>query len=102
MAISRNELELRIRILEARSKVLVMQQAPVATGTLMRSIKTEKNDTGGFRLYIDTQLAPHMKYTEKPWASERGKNPNEGWFKDAAGIIARAAAATLNSTLSKQ
>lgn len=96
---TRRELALRIKIQEARAKVLVMQQAPVKTGNLMRSIKTEKTNDG-FRVYVDEGQAPYMPYTEKPWTSSKWggrKNPNQGWFEDAAAIVARSTAAALKS-----
>lgn len=101
----RHELDMRMKILEARALVLIMQQAPVKTGKLMRSIKTERNNKGGFRVYVDTSLAPHMKYTENPWTDSKWngrKNPNEGWFKEAGRSLARASAATLDTNLIKR
>ena len=97
---TRRELDLRIKIQEARAKVLVMQQAPVRTGNLMRSIKTKKNNQGGFTVYVDEAQAPYMPYTEKAWTSDRWggrKNPNQGWFEEASAIVARSLAAALNS-----
>jgi len=97
---TRQDFELRMRILEARAPILVMQQAPVKTGKLKSAIKTEKLPGGGFRVYIDQGLAPHAKYTNESWS--RGKNPNEDWFDDAGKLVARAVASTLGSTPSNK
>jgi len=100
---TRKELDLKLRIQEARAKVLVMQQAPVKTGNLMRSIKTRKNDTGGFTVYVDEGQAPYMPYTEGVWTAQQWggrKNPNQGWFAEASDIVARALAASLKSKVS--
>lgn len=96
---TRRELRLRLKIQEARAKVLVMQQTPVKTGNLMRSIKTKPNGEG-FTVYVDEGKAPYMKYTNKPWTDKRWgarQNPNEGWWEEAAAIVARATAAALKS-----
>lgn len=94
---TRRELELRMKMLEAKSKVLVMQQAPVRTGNLMRSIKTSSLPNGGFRIYIDETKSPYAKYTENTWS--KGTNPNQGWFTEAGYIVARNIAANLKSNI---
>ena len=38
-------------------------------------------------IYIDTNIAPYVPYTNEPWLSEKwhGKqNPNEGWWDEFA------------------
>jgi hypothetical protein len=100
-----NERELlaKMRDIAARAKVLVLQQAPVRTGNLANSIKVSYTETG-FKIFIDTNQAPYATYTINPWLSERWKgraNPNEGWFEDAANIVARYISTVLHATSKK-
>jgi hypothetical protein len=93
----------KIRDLAARAKVIVLQQAPVRTGNLVNSIKVAYNATG-FKIYIDTNQASYAAYTILPWTSPRwnGKsNPNEGWFDDAAELVARYIATILGKPVTK-
>ena len=65
--------------------------APKDTGNLAYSaIKMEMPSPDVCEIYIDESVAPYMKFTEFPWFSPKWhgkKNPNEGWFEQAASVI---------------
>jgi hypothetical protein len=91
------ELQARVRDLAARARVIVMAQAPVRTGNLMNSIRVRYNENG-FTVFIDTNQAEYAVYTTDPWVSPRWQgraNPNEGWFDQAAELLARYVASGL-------
>lgn len=60
-------------------------RAPYKTGNLRyNAIKSEMPDPNTIVLYVDEDIAPYMPYTNEEWINRSGKNPNEGWFDDAA------------------
>ena len=76
--------------------------APYDTGNLVNNaIKVEFPSENVCRIYVDTIIAPYMPYTEYPWISPKWngkKNPNEGWFKQAAHNIYRMLITDLNGS----
>lgn len=80
-------------------EVILRVSAPYKTGNLRyNAIKVEMTDANTCKLYVDEKVAPYMKYTNEPW--EHGKNPNEGWFDNAAAKIARYIAMRTGGNLS--
>jgi len=78
----------------------LQSQVPVATGQLLSSIELIATSTG-YELRMNTDIAPHMVYTEEKWKHERWKgraNKNEGWFKLAAELVFRQMRAELKSS----
>ena len=81
------------------------RKSPYKTGNLrhfgMRSSVTNAKEVD---IYVDTAVAPYMKYTNEPWnsfgAPLQGKqNPNEGWWEKAAEAAARTLAQYVGGTL---
>lgn len=66
--------------------------APKDTGNLAyNAIQYRFPDENTCEITVNEDIAPYMPYTNEPWISPywRGKkNPNEGWFGDAADTIA--------------
>ena len=94
------EFQVQLGIAAAKAKMIIMRTAPVRTGNLMRSIRVSYNENG-FSIYIDENQAPYMAATEETWKSPRwgGRgNPNEGWFAEAADLVARMIAAQFGTT----
>lgn len=61
---------------------------PYDTGNLkFNSIKGIWISETTYRIYIDENIAPYMKFTQEVWG--KGKNPNEGWFDKAVEFIAQ-------------
>lgn len=62
--------------------------APRDTGNLFRNaLKLERVEEGVWRLYVDQDVAPYMKYTNENWNEfapplKGKKNPNESWWND--------------------
>lgn len=80
--------------------------------------KVENLGNGKWRLYIDENIAPYMKFTEEPWEQKmikmgnfkKGeviermrtwKNPNQGWFEKASDRVAMFIAMQLRGTLKR-
>lgn len=65
--------------------------APKDTGNLAyNAIKISFPAENVCEIYINESIAPYMKFTEYPWLSLKWngkKNPNEGWFENAAKMI---------------
>ena len=79
--------------------------SPYDTGNLrLKGVKTISGRE--MKIYVDTNVAPYMKYTNEPWSKFapplRGKsNPNEGWWGRAADAAARSLAKELKGKLSR-
>ena len=60
---------------------------PIDTGNLRyNAVQSRFHGQKECRIYVDTDIAPYMPYTNEKWVSPKwnGKaNPNEGWFKKA-------------------
>lgn len=60
---------------------------PIDTGNLRyNAVRMRYLGPKECRIYVDTNIAPYMVYTNEPWIADRwkgAKNPNEGWFKKA-------------------
>jgi len=87
----------RLKIIKARARVIVIQQAPVRSGFLMRHIQVGGN-RNQIWIRIDSDDVPYAKDTTRIWPASRAsgrKNPNEGWWDQAHMAVARMAAAVL-------
>lgn len=95
----------RIRRSFLRAVAVARKTSPYDTGNLRT--KGVKQIIGGeMKIYVDTNIAPYMKYTNEPWSNFapplRGKeNPNEGWWEKAAEEVAYSMAKDLKGKLSK-
>lgn len=52
-------------------------------------------DENTYVIYVDKAIAPYVPYTNEEWISPKWKghkNPNQGWFERAAGIVAQSIA----------
>lgn len=92
---------------------------PIKTGNLRHNATNiESLGEGKWRLYIDENIAPYMKYTEEPWEQKtikmgnfkKGgiiermrtwKNPNQGWFQRASDRVAMYISTQLHGTLKR-
>ena len=57
------------------------------------------------KIYVDKRIAPYVPYTNEPWVAAKWKghkNPNEGWFKRAAEIVALSIARSINGEIVKK
>ena len=57
-----------------------------------------------FIVYVDSQIAPYMPYTNEPWTAKRWnnkKNPNEGWWERFANEYAQRVAAKLGGHIKR-
>lgn len=78
--------------------------APKDTRNLAdNAIKKEKIGEGKYRIYVDEEVAPYMKYTEENWNNfdpplQGKQNPNEGWFDRAIKYIFSLIASELSAT----
>ena len=65
--------------------------APKDTGNLAFNSLVKANKNGNtVEIYVNTEIAPYMPYTNEPWISPKwnGKNnPNEVWWNDAIVLI---------------
>lgn len=93
---------------------------PIKTGNLRyNATNIESLGEGKWRLYIDENIAPYMKYTEEPWEQKtikmgnfkKGgiiermrtwKNPNQGWFQKASDRVAMYISTQLRGTLKRE
>lgn len=65
---------------------------PIDTGNMRyNAVKMVYTDGGNeCHIYVDEAIAPYVFYTNEPWISPKWhgkKNPNEGWWDNAAQII---------------
>lgn len=87
------------------AKEIVVSNAPRDTGNLADvAIKMEQIGEGLYVIKVDQNIAPYMKYTEESWANfayplQGKQNPNEGWFKRSAKIVALSLANLLGGEL---
>ena len=88
----------------------VRDRAPINTGNLRyNAVNYEQRDENTFVIYVDyydakskSGIAWYMPYTNEPWVSPKWKgkkNPNEGWWKDAAGKVAQEIADALGGEI---
>lgn len=93
--------------------------APKRTGNLRyNAIRVENLGDGKWRLYVDENIAPYMKFTEEPWEQKmikmgnfkKGeviermrtwKNPNQGWFEKACDRVAVYISTLVHGTLTR-
>lgn len=76
--------------------VIVRSVAPIKTGNLRHNaIQLRSYGDNEFRIIVDgdgeSGIAPYMPFTTEPWTSarwNRSKNPNEGWWDNAAELVA--------------
>lgn len=62
-------------------------------------------------IYVDDEIAPYMVYTNEPWVSDywnrkrkdgstyKLKNPNEGWWQTAYGVLVDLVLSKLEGTI---
>ena len=100
---TQKEFELKLKIIKARARVIVMQQAPVRSGHLMRHIQvgsSEVDDVWYIWIRIDEDDVPYARDTTRVWPASRAsgrQNPNEGWWDQAHQAVARMAAGVLGA-----
>ncbi len=74
-----------------------------STGNMaFNASKLVGESNGVMKIYVDENIAPYVPYTVEKWISPfwRGKkNPNEGWFKRTAELVARSISRTYHGTL---
>ena len=54
------------------------------------AIKVEFRDNGTCVIHVDLGIAKYMPFTTLPWTSPKWngkKNPNEGWWENAAAVV---------------
>lgn len=83
---TQKELEKKLRIAIEKAKIVIMNQCPVRTGLLKSSIRITTS-SNGYKIYVDTNAAPHMVFTEEPWTTRPRTNPNQGWFAEAVEMV---------------
>lgn len=83
---TRLELDNRLPMILERCRTILQSQAPVRTGNLKASVTLEKKGNT-YELYVNTDRAPYMVYTNETWS--KGENPNEDWFDDAIQLVIR-------------
>ena len=72
-----------------KSELILEAEVPVRSGLLKSSITLQATERG-YVLYMNTNIAEHMKYTEEEWVSPQwgGRaNPNQGWFREAVELV---------------
>lgn len=72
-----------------KAELILQAEVPVRSGLLLSSITLQATENG-YVLFMNTNIAPHMKYTEEEWVSPQwgGRaNPNESWFKQAVELV---------------
>ena len=87
----------------------VRERAPIKTGNLRyNGIRYESPAPDKFVIYVDyydakskSGIAWYMPYTNEKWINRKGKNPNEGWWQDAAYLAAEAVASALGGEIDK-
>ena len=76
---------------------------PYDTGNMaLQATKVEKVSENEVKIYIDSDVAPYVAYTNEPWISPKwqGKqNPNEKWFEKAAEKTAQAICSMLDGKM---
>lgn len=82
----------RIRRAFLRAVAEAKKTSPYDTGNL-RKQGVKQMIGRELKIYVDTKIAPYMKYTNEPWNNFspplKGKqNPNEGWWGRAAEAVA--------------
>lgn len=97
---NQKEFTQKMKIIKARAKIIVMQQAPIRSGHLMRHIQVWM-DQDGIVIAIDPEEVPYAFDTTRVWPGTRAngrKNPNEGWWDQAAQVVANMVIATFGPT----
>ena len=97
---TQKEFELKLKIIKARARIIVMQQAPVRSGHLMNSIQVIMNNNG-ITIVIDPSDVPYAFDTTRVWDAKRAsgrQNPNEGWWDQAAQAVANMVIGVLGPT----
>lgn len=90
----------------------VRDRAPIHTGNLRyNAIRHESLNDDTFVIYVDyydaktkNGIAWYMPYTNEKWVSKKWhgkKNPNEGWWQDAAYLAAEAIANALGGEIER-
>lgn len=76
---------------------------PYDTGNMaLLATKVEKVSENEVKIYVDSEIAPYVVYTNEPWTSPKWKgkqNPNEHWFDIAATKTAYAINSMLCGTI---
>jgi len=97
---TQKQFEAKFRKAVEKAKFILEAEVPVRSGQLKLSI-TLKSTPTGYTLFMDTNKAPHMVYTEEKWTSpqwEGRDNPNEGWFREATDLVFRLLRAELKAS----
>lgn len=81
-------------------------RVPYDSGNLRNSATyVKKNSENEVQIFVDSEIAPYVVYTNEPWISPKWKgkeNPNEKWFERAVEMVAQELAAMLGGTLSTE
>lgn len=80
----------------------VQQHSPIDTGNLRYNAIRLTREGDDYVIYVDTEIAPYMPYTNEPWVSDYWggkKNPNEKWFDKVAELVAKKIASALGGKI---
>ena len=80
--------EVKLRRVAGIARKYLVARVSKGTGNLAyNSVHTRHEGAGRAVIYIDEAVAPRMLYVNEPRLhrhSNKNKNPNEGWFDEAA------------------
>ena len=83
--------------------VLKHPNAPV-TGNMKYNAMKVMQSPNGMLIYMDTNIAPYVPYTNERWISPKwkgAKNPNENWWEKMGDKFANDLAQALHGVLKK-
>lgn len=71
---------------------IIKKHSPIDTGNLrFNAIKFAQTGKNEITIYVNTNIAPYMVFTNEPWISPKWngkKNPNEAWWNNLASVLA--------------
>lgn len=71
---------------------------PYDTGNLCwNGVTMERRSPLTYVIYVDEDFAPYMPYTNEPWISRKGRNPNQGWWERKVVKVANAVREALDA-----
>ena len=78
-------------------------RVPVDTGNMaLNATMVERISPTEARIYVNSEIAPYVVYTNEPWISPHWKgkqNPNEKWFEKATEQVVNYIAGALGGAI---
>lgn len=96
---TKEQLKVQIQMAVFNAFWVVFRAAPKDTWNLATNALRLEETATGWVIYIDSEIAPYMPYTEEKWINRKGQNPNEGWFRNVVQHIAEYLANMLGGSL---